>query len=77
MAKGCADSIGASAVEMDEMLVGLGDVDEESCEELERIGQGVVELGCGFRLVDEQVGAAVLRYAALQGNWRPEKGQTT
>ena len=35
-------------------------VDEDSCEELERIGQGVVvELGSGFRLVDEQAGAAV------------------
>ena len=55
-----ADSIGVSAVEMDEMLVGLGDMYEDSCQKLERVGQSiVVELVSVFGLVEEQAGVAV------------------
>jgi hypothetical protein len=36
-------------VELDEIVVGVGYVDDDSCEELEGIGQGkVVELGSGL-----------------------------
>jgi hypothetical protein len=35
-------AIGVCAVEMDQVLVGLGDVDEHAGEELERVGQSVI-----------------------------------
>ena len=54
------DAIGVSAVEMDQVLVGHGDVDEDSGDKLEGVGEGVIdELVSGFRLVDEQAGAPV------------------
>ena len=45
---------------MDQVLVGLGDVDEDSGEKLDGVGQSViVELVSGLGLVDEQPGVGV------------------
>jgi hypothetical protein len=45
---------------MNQVLVGLGDMCEDSCQELERVGQSViVELVSGLGLIDEQSGVAV------------------
>ena len=55
-----SDAIGVGAVEKDHMLVGLGDVDEDSGEKLERVGQSViVELVSWLGLIDEQSRARV------------------
>ncbi len=58
--EGGAHAVGVGAIEMDEMLVGLRDVDEHASEELEWVDQGiVVEVvpGCGF--IHEQAGGRV------------------
>lgn len=55
-----SDAIGIDAVEMDQVFVGLGDVDENACEKLEGVVQGViVELVSWLGLVDEQARARV------------------
>ena len=40
--EGGADAVGVGAIEMDEVLVGLRDVDEHAREELEWVDQGIV-----------------------------------
>ena len=41
-AVGCANAVGVGAVEMDQVLVRLGDVDEDAGEKLERVDEGLV-----------------------------------
>jgi hypothetical protein len=68
-----ADSIGVSAVEKNEVFVGLGDVDEDSSEKLEGVVQGiVVELASGFAVTSPRTyrtGAA--RIASLLSGFPP------
>jgi hypothetical protein len=57
---GSSHAIGVSAVEMNQMSVGLWDVGEDAGEKLEWVGQGVVvELVSGLGLVEEQSGVPV------------------
>ena len=52
---GLSNAIGVGAIEMNQVLVGLGDVDEDSSEKLKRVGQGVIgELVSWAGFVDEQ-----------------------
>ena len=54
------DAIGVGAVEMNQVLVGLGDVCEDAGQKLERVGQRfVIELVSGLGLIDEQSGVWV------------------
>ena len=58
--KGRADAVGVGAIEKDEMLVGLRDVDEHASEELEWVDQSiVVEVVPVARFIHEQVGGLV------------------
>ena len=57
---GCPHAIGVSAVEMDQMFVGLGDMDEHSSQELQWVKELlVIGLVPGFGLVDEKLGLRV------------------
>ena len=57
---GASNAMGVGAIEMDQVLVGLWDVDEDAGQKLERVGQGViVELESRLGLVDEQAGVRV------------------
>ena len=54
------DAIRVGAIEMDEVLVGFRDVDENSGQKLERVEQGiVVELVPGSGFVDEEPGTLI------------------
>jgi hypothetical protein len=58
--EGGADAVGVGAIEVDEMLVGLRNVDEHAREELERLDQGlVVEVVPGSGFIHEQAGGLV------------------
>ena len=53
-------TVGVGAIEMDEMLVGLRDVDEHAGEELEWVNQGIViEVVPGSGFIHEQAGGLV------------------
>ena len=55
---------------MDEMLVGLGDVDEHTGEKLQRIDRlDVVDLLSGFWLINEEAGFGMIAKAG-QVHWR-------
>jgi hypothetical protein len=61
-----SDAIGVGAEEMNQVLVGLGHVDEDSGDKLEGVGEGViVELVSGLGLVDE----ASLGELAIAVSW--------
>ena len=61
-----SDAIGVGAEEMNQVLVGLGNVDEDSGQELERVGQGViVELERNWIVYDRVRGDDVY----LRGLW--------
>lgn len=56
-----AYTIGVGAIEMNQMLVGLWDVDEHAGEKLEGVGQGlIVELVPGFGLVEDELGIGMI-----------------
>jgi len=58
--EGGAHTVGVGAIEMDEMLVGLRDVDEHAGEELEWVNQGIViEVVPGSGFIHEQAGGLV------------------
>lgn len=50
-------AVGIGPVEMDEMLSGLGDMDEHSCHELQGVKERlVIDFVAGFWLVEEKLG---------------------
>ena len=58
--EGGADAVGVGAIEMDEVLVGLRDVDEHAREELEWVEKGiVVDVVPGSVFIHEQAGGLV------------------
>lgn len=60
LSEALSDAIGVGAIEMNQVLVGLGDVSESSGDKLEGVGQSViVELVSVLGLVDEQSGVWV------------------
>ena len=63
-AVGCANAVGVSPVEMDQVLVGLGDVDENAGQKLEGVDEGlVVDLLTGLGLVEQELGVPVIAKA--------------
>ena len=60
MSEGGAYAVGVGAIEMDEMLAGLRDVDEHASEEFEWVNYGiVVEVVAGSGFIHEQAGGLV------------------
>jgi len=60
MRHGGANAVGIGPIEVHEMLVGLGDVDEHAREELERLDQGIfVEVVPGSGFIHEQAGSLI------------------
>ena len=60
----CPNAIGVDAVEMDEMLVGLRDVDKNSSQKLQGVETGfIVDLVTGFGLVEDEPGVLMIAKA--------------
>jgi len=61
VSEGLSNAIRVSAVEVNQVLVRLGDVDEDSSQELERVETGLlVELVSGFGLVEDELGVRMV-----------------
>ena len=70
MRHGGARAVCIGPIEMDEMLVGFGDVDEHAGEKLQRIDRlAVVDLLSGFGLINEEAGFGMIAKAG-QVHWR-------
>jgi hypothetical protein len=58
---GGSNAIGVSAIEMDQVLVGLWDMDEHPGQKLERVESGVfIDVVPGFGLVEDELGVRVI-----------------
>ena len=70
MRHGGARTVGVGPIEMNEMLVWLGDVDEHTGKKLQRVdGLVVVDLLSGFWLINEEAGFGMIAKAG-QVHWR-------